>query len=248
MTKLVFLARPYYRSRDPESDDAAKCSSQRDDVEVHNWSDENNMTCKNFNAALALCLNQKRYQYFGILHGDVAPAPGFIDSMIHSLDSHHLDVTHCPCRFKNDKYKVMTALGRVGHCWGPNRLLTTKELARLPQTFDAQTLCDFWGMQEHILLPNTGCMLWKLGPWVETFPGFTMLDRMRKLPSNSQWVAESVSEDFWFGFWAAENGVKVGGTKHTTGHWGRKVFLSDEIGGAETDEAYLEYVRQVEAA
>lgn len=242
--KLVFLARPYYRSRDPESDDAAKCSSERADVEVHNWSDENNMTCKNFNAALALCLNQGSYQYFGILHGDVAPAPGFIDQMIHSLDSHHLDVTHCPCRFKNDNGKVMTGLGRLGHCWGPNRLLTTAELARLPQTFDANTLSNLWNMPDRILLPNTGCMLWKLGPWVEKFPGFTMMDRIRKLSTGWR-VAESVSEDFWFGFWAAENGVKVGGTKHATGHWGRQEFRTDDVCGEETDVGYLEFMGAV---
>jgi hypothetical protein len=243
--KRVLLVRPYYWCRQPESDDAAKRGTARNDIEVHGASGENNMTCKNFNAHLAICMNAGGYDYWCLMHGDVAPADGFIDAMLDSLESTDLDVTHCPCRYKNDTGLVMTALGRPGKVWGPNRQLTLKELAKLPKTFDAQDLCNLWDMPDRILLPNTGCMMWKLGDWVEKFPGFKMIDEFGRDQRTGQWIARSVSEDYWFGFWAHENGVKVGGTKHPVGHWGRKEYSTDEICGQETDEQYLEVMEAV---
>lgn len=243
--KKVLLVRPFYKSREPESDDASKRASLRDGVVVHYASDENNMTCKNFNALLALCMNEGGYDYWGLLHGDVAPAPGFIDAMIDSCESHGLDATHIPCRYKNDSGLVMTALGRPGQIWGPNRQLTTAELAQLPQTFDAETLSSFWDMPGRILLPNTGCMLWKIGDWIERFPGFQMIDQFGRNALTGDWVARSVSEDYWFGFWAHDNGVKVGATQHACGHWGRKEYSTAHISGQLRDEMYFEVMEQV---
>lgn len=234
----VFLARPYFRSRDPESDDAAKRATNRDDVVVHGASEENNMTCKNFNALLALCMNAGIYDYFCLQHGDVEPAEGFVDAMLESFETTDLDVTHCPCRYKGDSGKVMTALGRPGKVWGPNRQLTLKEMRRLPKTFTGKDLCDLWDMPNRILLPNTGCMMFKIGKWIEKFPGFTMLDFFGR-GSEGKYFAASVSEDYWFGFWAHDNGVKVGGTRHTTKHWGRKEWSTDEDCGQERDDEYF---------
>lgn len=248
MTHRVFLARPFFRARDPESDDASRQASLRDDVEVHGAGNENNMTCKNFNAMLALCMNRGGYDYFCLLHGDVAPKPWFLDAMIESLESTDLDVTHCPCRYKGVSGLVMTALGSPGKVWGPNRQLTTKELAKLPKTFDASDLINLWDMPGRILLPNTGCMLLKIGEWIERFPGFTMIDQLGRNVNTGEWVARSVSEDYWFGFWAHENGVKVGGTNHATEHWGRRAYSTDDICGQETDEGYLQATQMMECA
>jgi hypothetical protein len=239
MSKRIFLARPSYGPTEPESDYAAKVATLRDDVEVHSAGFRKSMTCHNFNDHLAYCMNRGGYTHWCLLHADIAPAPGFVDAMLDSLEANDLDVTHVPCRYKNDSQLLMTAMGRPGEVWGPNRQLTTTELADLPNTFDAETLCERWGMPNHILLPNTGCMLWRIGDWIENFPGFRMIDQFGRDSLSGNWVARSVSEDYWFGFWAHEHGVRVGGTKHTTGHWGRREFSSDEIGGAEHDDAYF---------
>lgn len=246
MTTKVLLARPYFRSRDPESDDAAKRASLRDDVEVHVVSHEDNVTCNNFNSMLALCMNKGIYDYFALLHGDVAPADGFIDAMLESIESHDLDATHCPQRYKNDSGKVMTALGRIGKFWGPNRELTTAELSGLPQTFTAADLSNLWDMPDRIMLPATGCMLLRLGDWIQTFPGFQMIYEFGRRQDNGEWVARCVTEDYWFGHWAGKHGVKVGCTNHPTGHWGRREFRTDDVCGQETDDAYVDLMEKLQ--
>ena len=247
MTTRVFLAHPSYGQTEPESGFAERCASLRDDVEVHCASFRKSMTCHNFNDHLRECMQRGGYQYWCLLHADVAPAEGFVDAMLDSLESRDLDVTHAPCRYKNDSGKVMTALGRPGKFWGPNREITTSELAQLPHTFDADDVCELFDMPDRILLPNTGCMMFRLDSWIEDFPGFRMIDQFGRDSLSGDWVARSVSEDYWFGFWAAENGVRVGGTKHPTGHWGRREFRSDEICGQEHDEGFLR-VAQLEGA
>jgi hypothetical protein len=88
------------------------------------------------------------------------------------------------------------------------------------------------------LLPNTGCILIKLGDWIDNFPGFEVRDRLATI--NGIRIAQTISEDWNFGYWAERNGLKVAGTRAVvTEHWGRAPYPSNQSWGAPVDEDWL---------
>lgn len=248
MPKL-FLARPSYSHYEPESDYAAKCSVGRDSqLEVHSAGFRSSMSAKNQNDHLCTCMNLGGYDYFGMLHADVAPDEGWADILIDELEKHDLDIIHAPARFKNETGITSTAIGYSSNIWMPVRRITTTELQDLPQTFDINVLREVYDAGAERLLFNTGCMVFKIGPWLGKFPGFTMYDRI--VIYEGKWCAVTVSEDYVFAHWCANQGLRAGATKVTTGHFGRKQWRTDEVCGPARDAEFdrdMAKVRELEA-
>lgn len=247
--RKLFLARPSYSHYEPESDYAAKCAFSDDSgIEVHSGAFRLSMTSKNHNDHLCYCLNAGIYDYFAMLHADVAPEPGWGDVLVSELEKHELDVIHAPARFKNGTGITSTAIGYSDNVWMPVRRITTTELRDLPQTFDVNTLREVYDSEAERLLFNTGCMVAKVGDWLRDFTGFTMWDRIVEYQGKR--CAVTVSEDYVFAHWCARNGIKAGATKVTTHHWGRCDFSTDDICGPARDAEFdrdMAKVRELQA-
>jgi hypothetical protein len=235
---LVFLAQPCYGQIEPESYHAAQHAVVVDSpIDVHLARFQLSMTCKNCNDLLCECVNRGCYDYFAMLHADVAPDDGWLGTLIAELELHKYDVIHAPCAFKNATGITSTAIAYSDDIWAPVRRITTTELRSLPDTFDVVDLRALYDANaEHILL-NTGCMVFRMADWVKTFPGFFMEDRIVKTPQG--WRAQSMSEDYTFGVWCARNGIRVGVTKKvSTKHYGRANYWTAESWGPARDEEY----------
>lgn len=238
MTKLVFLARPAHSHYEPESDYAAKCGVADDSpIIVHTAAVRQSMTCSNCNKLLSHCMTERKYDYFAMLHSDVAPAEGWVDTLVRELEQNGLDVIHAPCAYKGKDWLTSTGVVYSTDMWSAPRRITTTELKRLPQTFDLDTLRRVYDPHAERLLINTGCMV-ALTDALADFPGFTMLDRIIK--SESGWTAQTVSEDYVFSHWCAENGLRVGGTKVATTHFSRIGYSTADAWGPERDEEFFE--------
>lgn len=182
-----------------------------------------------FNQLLAECVNDPhvRWDYFLLVHSDIAVLTDwFVDVLVEDAEAGGFDVLHVPQPIKDGRDLTSTALMNRKDKWARPRRLTVKELLRLPDLFDeADALRVMTGLQPRnpCLAPNTGMMLLKMGPWVADFcdgAGFHMEDKMmlmtvdRGTPRERQLaVPRVVPEDWNFGWWCANHGVKVGGSR-----------------------------------
>jgi hypothetical protein len=255
----IYLGQPCYGAIELEACDAVDQALQADSPhQITAIRMSSSLLANCFNSLLGACLQSGAFDYFVLLHSDVAPAEGWLGVLIAELEQYRLDVIHAPCALKNGKGLTSTALAYSDDPWQPVRRLTTRELAQLHPTFTAAYVRNL-DPAAKILLPNTGCMLLKLGPWLDRFPGFEIRDRLRRVesqnsgpstldprPSTITWHAEVVSEDWNFGYWCAANGVRVGcTTKVATRHIGRMPFPTGLAWGTEErDEIYFELTEE----
>lgn len=245
--KKLFLARPSFNITEPESESAARNAVLEDSwLAVVDAQFRQSMTCNNFNNLLCACLNAGDFDYFAMLHADVTAEDGWAQTLVEQMELHDFDVIHAPVKFKNRSGKSSTAVAFCDSHWAPVRRIMSAELPTLPRTFGVEVLRDTFDARATRLLPNTGCMVWRLGEWAKKFPGYTMLDRI--VEHNGKWYAPTISEDYLFGHWCADNGIRVGATQIRTGHVGRDIFWSDEVSGPETDEQYLRECKEVREA
>lgn len=251
----VFIGQPCYGQIEMESADAIEAALAKDsahDVTAVRLSSSLLANC--FNQLFLTCLNADAFDYFVLLHADVAPLVpppangGWLDVLIAELEAWRLDVLHACCALKTMNGGTSTAAAYSDDRWGPRRRLTVRELERLWPTFTAATLREQLDPAIRHLLPNTGCMLLRVAPWMEQFPGFEIQDRIVDVRPGDRsdgvlrrdW--QNVSEDWGFGYWAAANGLRVGGTtKVRTDHWGRFPFTTRTLSwGQPRDEAFFE--------
>lgn len=193
-----------------------------------------------FNTLWADCLNAGEFDWFAMLHSDVAPnGIGWLDTLIDEANKLHVDVMHAVCALKDSSGNSSTALG-YGDDWGPFRRLTMTELSRLPESFVAGDCRRVVDPSAEYLLPNTGCVLIRLcHGWIHKFPGFRISDRIVR-DEHGKLAAAVVSEDWNFGIFCADEGVPVGGTTAVkTRHIGRIPFMTEAVWGSETDDVYL---------
>lgn len=250
----IFLGQPCYGSIEMESADAvdkALAGDSPHELTIMRLSSSLLANC--FNTLLATCLqsnveatsDEELFDYFCLLHADVAPEAGWLETMIAELERYHLDVLHAVCAMKDGKGRTSTAGAYSDDPWEPVRRLTMTELKKLWPTFTSGILREQLDPEIKILLPNTGCMLLKVDEWLANFPGFEIRDRLVMEPSPghraAHWQAWTVSEDWNFGYWCAANGVRVGATtKVRTRHIGRTQFKTGVVWGEERDETYFE--------
>lgn len=240
MKTRVFIGQPYGGWIEPESDYAARHASFIKEevscklVRVH----ESCLVARGFNTCLALCLQEGGFDYFALLHSDLAPVSGWVDVMLGEMNRIGADVIHASAAIKNTVGRTSTAVAYSDDEWDPVRQITTTELQQLPMTFDAETLRECYDPEILRLLPNTGCILMRVGDWLDEFPGFEVRDRL--IWRDGKRMAATVPEDWNFGHWADRNGLKVAGTRAVaTDHYGRAAYPSTQAWGAPVDEDWL---------
>jgi hypothetical protein len=245
----IFLGQPCYGMIEFEAADAVE-DALADDLrhEVRSIRMSSSLLANCFNTLLVTCLNAGGFDYFALLHSDVSPSRGWLDTMIAEMGCYNLNVLHAPCALKTMNGTTSTAVAYSDDPWSAVRRLTVRELAKLWPTFTAGILREQLDPAIKHLLPNTGCMLIKIGPWLDAFPGFEIEDRIVEVRPTDRHAdvlktnAQVISEDWNFGFWCAANGVNVGGTtKVRTDHIGRFPFTTKNLEwGRDRDETYFE--------
>ena len=193
----------------------------------------------NFNQLWADALNRRDegFTHFAMLHSDLSPEPGWIDDLLDELQKHQAAVVSTVIPIKDQRGVTTTAFGKAGTIEVIKRL-TIREARRLPKTFTAAEA----GFPENPLLINTGCWICDLRqPWVDEFPGFTIVDGLYRDPATKKLTAKFFSEDWYFGLWLAGKGLKVCATTAVKlGHHGNATYRNDFDWGVETDEGDAE--------
>lgn len=218
----VFLAQPYGAFIHPQSEQSIERASFRGGtLGIAKCPHPSSLLAHGFNTQLATCLNMGGFDYWLLLHQDVSPiTPGWLDIVINELEFHNLDALHVVCAIKDNRGLTSTAYSSTGDKWSERcKLSTTQLLEVLPPTFTIDDVRAKLDPQAQVLLPNTGCLLLRIGEWLDRFPGFTISDRLGW--KDGKRVAQTAPEDWQFGFWAASEGVRVGGTSCiATAHYG----------------------------
>lgn len=201
---------------------------------VHAFRNHHSLLAYNFNQCFAECINTGGFHYFAMIHADVGASEGWLATLIGEAVAGDFDVMHAPVPIKTDCGLTSTAVAYSDDEWAIVRRIATKELRSLPPTFGIEEVRVEMGANAVRLLPNTGCMIIRLGDWVSRFPGFQIADRL--VVDNGKMRARVVSEDWAFGHWCDRNGLKVGATtKVVTQHWGRVPYMNNREWGVESD-------------
>ena len=186
----------------------------RNDVKVKLGQRTSSLLATGFNRYWCQALNE-RFDYFAMLHADICPAHGWLDILMDEMKATGADVMSCVVPFKEATGLTSTAIGDPEQTWKPRRRLTMKEVALLPDTFDAADA----GYPGDVLLVNSGCFLVDLSkPWCRELNEdgsakfhFTINDRI--VNTRGQFLTEVESEDWFASRQWARMGVKVLATK-----------------------------------
>ena len=154
-----------------------------------------------FNQLWVMALNARSEfgcTHFCMLHADISPEAGWLDTMMDVMDEHQADVVSAVSPIKSSDGLTSTAR-EVGKKWRVKRYTMT-EIASMDETFTDEGICI-----------NTALMLVDLRkPWVEKVH-FRFEDTMVK--ENGKFVARNIPEDWLFSRDARELGAKLVATR-----------------------------------
>lgn len=189
--------------------------------------------------------SQHPITHVAMLHDDVAPAEGWLDTLLDEMEATGADMISAVVPIKTSHGLTSTAVNSQADPW-VSRRLCLREVFNLPETFGVHDVP--WREPGACLLPNTGCWICRFDqPWVERV-AFRFHNRIVKAP-DGKWTAHDIAEDWDFGRQLAAFGCKALAT--------RKVQLEHELpqwhnrhawGDWPTDLAFLEYTRRWNAA
>ncbi len=204
---------------------------------------------QNFNTLLADALNARKEDgvtHVAMLHSDVIPQAGWLDVLLDEMNRLNVEMVSAVVPLKNQKGLTSTGLSTPGDPWAYRRLTMT-EVFDLPETFVASDCSQRIG--EAFLALNTGCWLMKLTePWVEGM-FFKQQDRMAFNTVTRQYAAQSISEDWGWSSDLHARGCRLAATRKVRIQHERSEFTNSRVWGEwQTDEAYLTYLKEVEAA
>ncbi len=195
---------------------------------------------QNFNMLWCICLNNcqaNKITHFAMAHTDIAPAKGWLDTLIDEMDRVDADIMAAVVAIKDHRGLSTTGLRYPG-IWGTRRF-TMAECHDLPETFsidDCRHLDDRG--DDPMLAINTGLWVCRFphAGWTHAFPGFRSEHRI--VWRDGLFQPEFDSEDWLFSDWAASQGLKVYATrKVATKHLGHFEFGNDTVWGSmKTDE------------
>ena len=164
---------------------------------------QSSLLCHSFNTLWAGSLNMRtdrKIKYFAMIHDDICPEAGWLDTLIGEMEKYDADVVSAVVPIKEPTGVTSTAIDVTNDEWSPRRY-TLKELWRMPETFT----------HERILL-NSGLWVCKFdGDWQEKV-WFEQHDRIVMLP-NGKWSSDTKSEDWEFSRTLRKHGLKLYATR-----------------------------------
>ncbi len=210
-TEFTFVGCPTYNGQ----------ISSRTHLGLRNASTRPNNTCVlgssllafNFNLLFthAMNLRENGCTHFAMLHADIDPERHWVDKLRDEMESAHAEVISAVVPIKSTEGTTSIAIDMPDEGNWVQCRLTMREVHRIAKpTFDAADA----GYPGHALLINTGCMLVDLrGDWVDRFPGFCVSDEIRHDGPNGEARAWNEPEDFAFGRWLHDHGVRAVATR-----------------------------------
>lgn len=187
----------------------------------------NSVLPANFNEHLCAAWNLREANgvtHFAMLHGDIAPQPGWFDVLFDELAVTGADVVSAVVPIKSMKGQTSTAVGeRLPNGKPMHTKLTMRDVFELPETFGIEDTP--W--PDRALLINTGCMAFRLDPWVREF----LLDESFGFETwceeneDGKIHSQALSEDWRFALWLAKHGYRAVVTRKVKlDHWGMHAY------------------------
>lgn len=234
----VFIAAPYYGNPHPGSRMALYEEASDGSRYVLLQPIQRRMSAPtvNYNDHLVAALNhpvQGGVDLFVMLHDDIQPSRGWIDTLCDELIELDADCVSAIVAIKNHTGLTSTAIQTPT---GVKRL-TMHEIMRLPETFDAEMA----GFPAHSLLINTGCFVANFRrPWWQEVvlaehedgqSGFFYRSGIRKNASG-KWEGWFEPEDWNFARDLNKAKTRVFATRKVkTIHYGEQGFINHQLWG-----------------
>ena len=251
--KKVFIGMPGYSKNQTERDAWFALT--------HTASDNETLTttcCQHCNSLLARGMNmlyaQAQYQdydYFAMLHTDIGPDAGWLDTLWTVMEESDADIVSAVSPIKSADGLTSTAIdlsrGPDVRDWHVRRL-TMQEVMQLPETFSqADTVAAGFNPDNRLLLVNTGCMLVNLRkPWVreannfgELLCYFTIRDGIQI--TDGRYDVRVIPEDWGFSKTVQEvsPAAKVLATRAVKlRHWGEHGFDNNTAWGTLSEDTW----------
>ena len=200
----------------------------------------NSLLPKGFNHLWAHALSND-FDVFAMVHGDIAPEPGWAGALLRLLEEHEADMVSVVSPIKNDKGHASCGIGDPKNTWAPLFRFTMRQLQSMPETFSAADI----GWDGYPLLANTGLWMADLRkPWArETDESgalkayFAINSRVTYDHNTKQYCVDTESEDWFFSRKLHELGCKVMVTQAVKlDHYGTTVWPNHGTWGQEHDE------------
>jgi predicted O-methyltransferase YrrM len=199
---------------------------------------QGSLLAQNFNSLWCWALNEahsgRRVDYFAMLHADVEPEDGWLDTLVEELEKNQLDVLGAVVPIKDPKGLTSLALDRDdGDTFRPLCRLMMREVFELPETFTSKDT-------GHPLLLNTGCWVCRFDMKWARKVHFTINDRIVFNKGLNLYQAQVEPEDWYFSRLCHELGLRIGATrKLRLNHVGKQRFGNFEPWGHPFDGEYV---------
>jgi len=243
MTRRVYMAMPLHDGRPEGRAAEAFYATASARANTHRVQRQlcNSLLPHAFNSLWSEALvmaSRGEVDFFAMLHGDMAPDAGWLDTLIDELEANNAAMISAIVPIKND-----TGLSSTAYCdprtpWDYTRL-TMSEVQRMPETFGNELIKD--RDPNGVLLLNTGCcvMDMRLPCWLEAdgdelFFRFEFITRIAR--RNKVLRAEVLPEDWLWSLRCQSRGLKIIATRKVAiSHIGKKDFRNDRVWGAMRD-------------
>lgn len=209
-------------------------------------------------SALASCFNhlwanalsaasRGEITHFAMLHSDIAPECGWLDTLIDELTATKLDMLSVVMPIKSEDGLTSTAVGAINDIWSQKRLTMT-EVMSLPETFTDKDLVQ-WKIKHkregHVLLLNTGCWVCDLRnkTWHQHKNGqlqfcFTQKDKVI-VDDDKKLKVCFASEDWIWSRDCQRAGLKLGATRKVKAwHHGKFPYYNQGSWGELKEDRY----------
>lgn len=237
---LVFAAMPTYGGTvHPGAAKAFWLQAADDSIDFMNVDHGSSLLANAFNGLWCAALNMRRdmpdefkgraITHFAMLHSDIAPACGWLKTLVDELDRCDADLCSVVVPIKSGDGITSTAISSDDP-FRVERRLTIKEVGKLPETFDAEA-CGYPG---RTLLANTGCWVCRFDrPWVEKVL-FEIRDRIDF--EDGKFVPKVLPEDWNFSRQVFDHGGKVICTRKVpVRHYGATAYTMERTTGNDLD-------------
>lgn len=214
--RKVFLAFPTYSLVHFEAVQAAYSACKETPVALYRSADSR--LPHNFNKLWCAALNSRQqhgWTHFAMLHSDVAPETGWLDTLIDEQERLGVDVMAAVIPIKDARGLTSTGV------WNPEtgqvRRLTMAEVMQLPETFTAYEVADLLQPGKRVridmpLLVNSGCFVCQFTTrWPERVVWRFVDDIVHH--DNQYFEARTMSEDWDWSRQLAEREVKIAATR-----------------------------------
>lgn len=198
------------------------------------------LLARGFNELFTYALNSKFVDKFMMVHADISPERGFISMMDEEMRQMKAGILSVVMPLKDNRGLTSTAFHDGAESKINPRRVSMRELKKLPKSFtarDVKILDDGEKIKDPVLLVNSGLMMVDLKNPGNRELFFNIFDTIECV--NSEYVPQTLSEDWFFSMEAHRRKIKVvATTKIRALHYGNIAFPNYGSWGTHGKEDY----------